>query len=536
MNTLIIASAGNPQNMLFPGVYDLMIPINGKPVINYILENIDNWKVSKIIILLNINDINTKKYIEFLKIPNVEIICKNIDTQSLWESLLCAQKFVWNEEKIIIQLWDTILAQNLNFEHDFISVSRKQILEPEKWTFIDHNLNIYDKTSSIPEKNLFLVNGVYYIKSIKRFFDFLKQMNFYETLEKYFKENKWKLIEHNSKYYDVGHLEEYYKSKIDFLRVRSFNSLEYDNFRGIIKKKSSNIEKLSWEINWFRNIPKDLQVFTPRLIDYSLWENTNYSLEFYWYSSLADIFLYSSYPQSYLENIISKILNYIRYVKENYNDVYFSKSHLYSIYLDKTIKRENDIYKSSLFWKIKKQAEIIINGKRYKTIHTILKPQRLINIIEHHIYDVWDFTILHGDMCFSNILFDTYNWIFKFIDPRGNFGDIWIWGDIKYDLAKFRHSVHGKYENIISDLYNLEVIEEAVSYNFEYFNSGNTVSLVQYFDKQIIDDGYNIDVIKFIEWLLYYSMIPLHTDSQERQLIMYFTATILLNETLELWN
>ena len=52
-NTLIIPSAWEPQNALFPGVYDLMVPINWKPTINYILENISQWQIKKVIILLN---------------------------------------------------------------------------------------------------------------------------------------------------------------------------------------------------------------------------------------------------------------------------------------------------------------------------------------------------------------------------------------------------------------------------------------------------------------------------------------------------
>ena len=61
-NTLIIPSAWEPQNALFPGVYDLMVPINWKPTINYILENISQWQIKKVIILLNKNDNSTRNY------------------------------------------------------------------------------------------------------------------------------------------------------------------------------------------------------------------------------------------------------------------------------------------------------------------------------------------------------------------------------------------------------------------------------------------------------------------------------------------
>jgi hypothetical protein len=47
------------------------------------LENISQWQIKKVIILLNKNDNSTRKYINFLKIENVEIIIENVDSKSL---------------------------------------------------------------------------------------------------------------------------------------------------------------------------------------------------------------------------------------------------------------------------------------------------------------------------------------------------------------------------------------------------------------------------------------------------------------------
>ena len=145
-----------------------------------------------------------------------------------------------------------------------------------------------------------------------------------------------------------------------------------------------------------------------------------------------------------------------------------------------------------------------------------------------------DCTIIHGDLCFSNILFDVYNGIFKLIDPRGKFWELWIWWDIKYDIAKLRHSVHWKYENIISDLFNLNYSIDTKKFEFEYFN-WETKNIINFFDGEVQKLWYDINTIKYIEALLYLTMIPLHSDSLNRQIVMYLTATILFNETIELW-
>jgi len=63
---------------------------------------------------------------------------------------------------------------------------------------------------------------------------------------------------------------------------------------------------------------------------------------------------------------------------------------------------------------------------------------------------------MHGDLCFCNILYDINSQAIKLLDPKGSFGKIGIYGDIKYDIAKLKHYVHGKYDFIINDLFHLK--------------------------------------------------------------------------------
>ena len=54
-------------------------------------------------------------------------------------------------------------------------------------------------------------------------------------------------------------------------------------------------------------------------------------------------------------------------------------------------------------------------------------------------------SIMHGDFCLSNILYDLRSRICKLLDPRGSFGASGIYGDPRYDVAKLYHSVYGLY-------------------------------------------------------------------------------------------
>ena len=526
--TCIIPSAWLPQNPLFPWVFDLMVPINWKPTIDYIIWNLQKWGIENVIILLNKNDDKTYKYLDFRK-TNINLEVKKINSNSLWDTIYNSFKYI-KTDNILIHLWDTIYNWNIDFSKDNILIEDKKVSSPQKWCFVDSKLDFINKPSVIKTWYKAII-GLYYVKEYKDFFRLLKSNNFYDTFSIYTKNNEFNFQEIKGLYYDLWHLDEYYKSKIDFLRVRSFNSLEYDDFRWIITKKSSNNKKILWEINWFKNLPLDLKNFTPRLLDYKLWKEISYSLEFYWYSSLADIFLYSDYPKYYYENIVDKLFKYQLYVKQNYSDKNFSINNLYDIYLKKTFSRLDTMLENTFLNNLYNKNELIINWKKYKNIKEILSKDIIIDIINTKLYNKGDFTIIHGDMCFSNVLYDTFNWLFKIIDPRWNFWEEWIWWDIKYDFAKLRHSIHWKYEYIISDLFNLNINMELCEFSFIFFNEDSN-HLTDYFDNKLKDNWYDPRLICFIEWLLFLSMIPLHSDSLNRQIVMYLTAVILLNEYL----
>ena len=52
------------------------------------------------------------------------------------------------------------------------------------------------------------------------------------------------------------------------------------------------------------------------------------------------------------------------------------------------------------------------------------------------------------------------------------------------------------------------------------------------FDEMLLDAGYDVRAIRFIEGLLFLSMLPLHQGRPQRQQMMYFTGLRLLNEVL----
>ena len=151
--------------------------------------------------------------------------------------------------------------------------------------------------------------------------------------------------------------------------------------------------------------------------------------------------------------------------------------------------------------------------------------------IEHLIAYQGRFSITHGDYCFSNILFDTMNFVFKLIDPRGRFLNSTIYGDPRYDIAKLRHSAVGLYDFIVLGFYNLRQKSDD-AFEFKIFADTNKLVLQPYFDSLVVEYGFALHQVKVIEALLFLTMIPLHGDDIKRQKAFYITAIMKLNEVL----
>ena len=158
----------------------------------------------------------------------------------------------------------------------------------------------------------------------------------------------------------------------------------------------------------------------------------------------------------------------------------------------------------------------------------------LKKIIPQTLYDVKKFNIIHGDLCFANIMVDnTYSFI-KVIDPRGKFGKYDIYGDSRYELAKLFHSVDGKYDFIIKDLFevNFDIDKAQINYQINERNRDFDLYklLLNVFGDKIGDD---IKKIELIEALLFLSMIPLHEESIKHQMVMLATGINILNRVVD---
>ena len=187
------------------------------------------------------------------------------------------------------------------------------------------------------------------------------------------------------------------------------------------------------------------------------------------------------------------------------------ESDLKYMYHEKTLERLNQL-KVKKNWETIFKRELKINKRKIQLDIFLSNLEKAIsNFLET--YDIKNYTLLHGDLCLGNMIYDKDKIIL--IDPRGCFGRQIIYGDKNYDLAKLSHSFLGGYDLIINDKFKVRVKDYSINLKIEFTEKQKKISKI--FMENILAN-YNLKHIRFIESLLFLSMIPLHSDNFNRQL------------------
>ena len=135
-------------------------------------------------------------------------------------------------------------------------------------------------------------------------------------------------------------------------------------------------------------------------------------------------------------------------------------------------------------------------------------------------------TMMHGDFCFSNILYDFKSKSIRVIDPRGLDleGNQSIYGDVRYDVAKLAHSVLGMYDYIIGGNFTYNEFED---YKVELkLPQNNVINSVQDYFRAMSFAGHPLKELSTYPIMihLFLSMLPLHSDNRGRQKVMLANA------------
>lgn len=534
MTSVLILAAGsikskfNSFNPIFnsPG----LISINCKTALSIIINYYQKKGIKNIYIAVNEADLSEVEN-ELVSFKGFELIAIG-KTTSITETLLYSLAKIPSQEKEILVTVTTTLP-NILLEKNQILISDNE--ERNKYYstvhFDDNGISFLSKENT-SEITGFPFCGQFCgdIENIKSAVNLVVgSTDLLAVARQLYRKYGYEFIK--KEWIDIGHEINYFGASAKILSSRSFNSLTLNEADSSITKRSTNIGKFIDEINYIRLLPQKLQLYFPRIIGETRVTETfaEATMEYYSYPNLGEYLLYKYLDEYSWDRIFSKFESILKEFQRNKFSI--GKNAYRDFYLTKNYNRLDELNKDVVFAELMAKTDLQINGLKCLNIEA-LKP--LIKQKIESLYDENDFSIMHGDLCFNNILYDFRGNILRLLDPRGSFGEqcVGIFGDIKYDLAKLAHSSRFHYDYIVNDLF---VIEEKGDGMYEYSFSlrDNNDYIISLTDKLIVDLGYVPKNIYFIVGLLFISMTPLHSDNKKRQLIMFLHGLFILNLNLK---
>ncbi len=515
----------------------VIYPINQRIVFDYLYENYSGQCDSMDIICYEKADKVRQRLAKYLD-KNVNVIMLP-ELKDLGYTIYYALENV--KEPVIINFADTIIMDHLTESDSFYY---KEDYVSETWTYFDENngviTDVYDKktTSDSQKKKLFV--GVFNISDTMCFRKCLEvalranecYMNtFYYALKLYSKQYPLKAVM-TEQWMDIGHAETYSNTNLE-VKEREFNHISIDRNRGILTKTSENKDKFIGEIKWYLKIPSEIEYVRPRIFNYSVeYESPCVSMEYYAYHTIHELFLNSDLNRQQWSDIFTRI----RFVFNDFKRFKVQGANILTsldeMYLKKTFQRFTEIHKDKRFGRFFEES-FQINEKKYYSLSRIEKI--LKEIVPQMLYDIKSFSIIHGDLCFANIMIDNNFSFIKLIDPRGRFGAYDIYGDARYELAKLFHSIDGKYDYIIKDMFDIQYDLEKRTIHFTILEREREFDIYQLFlDVFKSEIGEDLKKIELIEALLFLTMIPLHGEKLEHQLAMLGVGIEILNRVVDI--
>lgn len=512
-----------------------MVPINGKPVIGWILDELLFKSIRQATIVLREENTKLRDFVQRAYGGRMNLTLIPLHEEgTIVESVHAGLRAAPADGLVRIILGDTLIRDSFEGERDFVYTA--EVEDSRRWCVaitgeLGEVAKLIDKQelSNPPYQAL---AGYYHLRrgaDLRRCVDesvAAGERELSDVLRRYMAAHPIQ-AEPSREWFDFGHIENLVSARRRLLQPRYFNTLTINPVLNTITKVSQHSKKLQEELAWFQLLPDELKVLTPRThATRDADGNVAVSQEYYGYPTLAELYVYGDLPSDIWVSILRKVLLIHQEFRRHAGEL--EPEHVCSMYGRKTWERLDSLRGQDPFWHSLLDSETITyNGLELRNAYSL---RAAIDARAEELALSAPISIIHGDYCFSNILFDLNNQIVRLIDPRGSFGKSGIYGDARYDIAKLRHSVNGLYDYVMADMFDVRA-EDGV-WTSEVYAEARLRNVAAKFDRMVAALGYDVHEIRFIEGLLFVSMVPYHHGHPQRQRLLYLTGLSLLNEVL----
>lgn len=321
------------------------------------------------------------------------------------------------------------------------------------------------------------------------------------------------------KWYDLGGANAYYRSRAEFTTQRDFNKLTIT--QQYVEKSSKGSDKIRAEANWFTSLPPSIRTYVPRYLgdNGQAGQGFRYRLEYLQYLTLAELYVFSELPAHLWRKILPRCFSFLdecERLAAQPSAVTQSLTHLLE---EKTAQRLAEFCQQM---QLPSSKQWHFNGELSLSLDELLAQAKA-----NSPQAAKASTFMHGDFCFSNILYDFNTEAIKTIDPRGMTaaGEVTVYGDIRYDLAKLSHSVLGMYDWIVAG-YHHTTVDFDTGQIMHQVTQGSRCQAIQEMFTEMVADRYGISPRQLyaMQIHLFVSLLPLHSDDSYRQQGLFANA------------
>jgi len=391
-----------------------LVPVGSQTIISNVINVFESDKI--IVIGDYLIDV-LKNYIDIFY-PNVRVV--KASTKGTCGGLKEAISMIDDDNPVIFMWSDLFFEKMPSFDYKKTTIGLSRTF-PCRYQYDD---GLYSKVKDVRSgiAGFFCFPNANYLSSIQDEGSFVGE--YLKNSQFMFDQQIW-LDDVN----EIGTLESLKEYEAKKVKSRFFNEVEITPERVTKRVKDERFSHLiKNEIAWYRKI-ESLGGFkeVPKILSDDPFQ-IEYRMGIHPYKLPLD-----ERKKSLIS--ISSFLNKMH----SHNTDEFNKDDLYQMYLQKTLDRT--IRYASLIESFD-QKEIKIND--IICINPFHDQNQIKNAYDRIECD--KFTLIHGDLTFSNCLWDSSHDDLSVFDPRGSFGNTQLFGDPSYDWAKVYYSVADLYD------------------------------------------------------------------------------------------
>lgn len=310
-------------------------------------------------------------------------------------------------------------------------------------------------------------------------------------------------------WHDFGHVQTYFRSRRTVSTARAFNTVE--NLGHAVRKTSADRRKMRAEAQWFAALPPAAQVFSARLLGSGERDGTTFYDTAYEYApTLSELYVFAPVGRPTWRRVLKSCREFLE-VCARTRGPGDGNAALDELVRDKTAARLLHYARTTGF-DIDRPTRFA--GLPLPPLSRIAESVSAI-VAEARVESA---ALMHGDFCFSNILYQSRTGRIVVLDPRGSTGrEPSCFGDTRYDLAKLSHSIDGLYDHIMAGRYALRRDGER-SFDLAFDLNLQNAWVQDAFSGFAVGEARAASIeVRAITVSLFLSMLPLHDDRPDRQ-------------------